>query len=70
MNSSVFLMSHEAVLLKQESDFHTELVKAYRFLFAGTQHAVGWEFFVTKRMKKSHGLPPFSSSWLEKLIFL
>lgn len=49
----VFLMSHEAVLLKQGSDFHTELMKAYKFLFAGTQSAVGYEFFVTKGMKKS-----------------
>lgn len=49
----VFLMSHEAVLLKQGSDFHTELTKPYRLLFAGTQPAVGYEFFVMKGMKKS-----------------
>lgn len=55
MNLSVFSLFHRAVLLKQESDFHTELMKAYRFLFAGTQIAVGCKFFVTKGMKKSHG---------------
>lgn len=54
MSVSAFLMFHEAVLLKQGSGFHTELRKAYRFLFAGTQSAVGWELFVTKGMNKSH----------------
>lgn len=53
MRLSVFLVSHEEVLLKQGSDFHTEMMKANRLLFAGTQPAVGCEFFVTKGMKKS-----------------
>lgn len=50
MRLSVFLVSHETVLLKQGSDFHTELMKTNKFLFAGTQPAVGCEFFVTKEI--------------------
>lgn len=67
---SVSLMSHEAVLLNQGSDFHTELMKAYRFLFAGTQSAVSYEFFVTKGMKKSHGFTTLLWLLIGKLILL
>jgi len=65
------LMSHEAVLLKQVSDFHTELMKAYRFLFGGRPYLPSVvSSLIPKLWQNPMALPPFSSSWLRDVILL